>query len=217
MQELLQRDPPLDLPVENEKLVRREICKATGLLPSRFSPANAERTLSRRTEPRDYSSDYFAADGNCFCPTRTAVGARAVTIPSARMSEPIFSYYQSTAERALQIDPVLPSSQQMVELSAALAGDVRWSLMASKFQRGTTPDFLAVGARRVDCARWSVASEPLKKRSLSSKAAPGDIRPLLRLRARSADQPICHVPRIKSFSRSTASASRYEFHRRLPT
>ncbi|PYJ18982.1 MAG: penicillin-binding protein 1C, partial [Verrucomicrobia bacterium] len=30
MQELLRRDHPLDLPVENEKLVRREICKATG-------------------------------------------------------------------------------------------------------------------------------------------------------------------------------------------
>ena len=37
IQELLRRDHPLDPPEENERLVRREICKATGLLPSRFS------------------------------------------------------------------------------------------------------------------------------------------------------------------------------------
>src|SRR5581483_7660814 len=39
MRELLRRDHPLDPPGENQGLVHREICKATGLLPSRFSPA----------------------------------------------------------------------------------------------------------------------------------------------------------------------------------
>jgi len=52
MQELLRRDHPLDLPVENEKLVRREICKATGLLPSRFSPAKLSELFLAGTEPR---------------------------------------------------------------------------------------------------------------------------------------------------------------------
>src|SRR4029077_13504376 len=39
MQQLLRRDHPLNPPMENERLVRREICKTTGLLPSRFTSA----------------------------------------------------------------------------------------------------------------------------------------------------------------------------------
>src|SRR4030095_3031695 len=55
MQELLQRDHPLDPPLENERLVRREVCKATGLLPSRFSPATLRELFLMGTETREDS------------------------------------------------------------------------------------------------------------------------------------------------------------------
>ncbi|PYJ75254.1 MAG: hypothetical protein DME77_09780, partial [Verrucomicrobia bacterium] len=63
MQAMLRGDHPLDTPVENERLVRREICKATGLLPSRFSSAKMSELFLAGTEPHEDSADYFASDG----------------------------------------------------------------------------------------------------------------------------------------------------------
>ena len=126
MHELLRRDHPLDLPVENEKLVRREICKATGLLPSRFSPAKLSELFLAGTEPRDDSSDYFAADGKLLLPdayTRWCA-SRDNTIGAHVRSD--FRIISPPPNAHYQIDPVLPSSQQMVELSAALVDDVQW-------------------------------------------------------------------------------------------
>ena len=126
MQELLQHDHPLDLPVENEKLVRREICKATGLLPSRFSPAKLSELFLAGTEPRDDSSDYFAADGKLLLPDAYSrwCASRDNTIGAHVRAD--FRIISPSPNARYQIDPVLPASQQMVELTAALAGDVRW-------------------------------------------------------------------------------------------
>jgi penicillin-binding protein 1C len=126
MQELLRHDHPLDPPVENEKLVRREICKATGLVPSRFSPAKLSELFLAGTEPRDDSSDYFAADGKLLLPDAYArwCASRDNTIGAHVRAD--FRITSPAANAHYQIDPVLPSSQQMVELTVALAGDVQW-------------------------------------------------------------------------------------------
>ena len=68
IQELLQRDHPLDPSPENDKLVRSEICKATGLLPSRFSAAILKELFLAGTQPRKDSADYFASDGKLLLP-----------------------------------------------------------------------------------------------------------------------------------------------------
>jgi penicillin-binding protein 1C len=141
MQELLRRDHPLDLPVENEKLVRREICKATGLLPSRFSPAKLSELFLAGTEPRHDSSDYFAADGKLLLPdayTRWCA-SRDNTIGAHVRSD--FRIISPPPNAHYQIDPVLPSSQQMVELSAALAGDVRWFVNGEQISAGQDARF----------------------------------------------------------------------------
>ncbi len=126
MQELLRRDHPLDLPVENEKLVRREICKATGLLPSRFSPAKLSELFLVGTEPRENSANYFASDGKLLLPDAYSrwCASRDNTIGAHVRSD--FRIISPPPNAHYQIDPVLPASQQMVELTAALAGDVRW-------------------------------------------------------------------------------------------
>jgi penicillin-binding protein 1C len=126
MQELLRHDHPLDPPVENEKLLRREICKATGLVPSRFSPAKLSELFLAGTVPRDDSSDYFAADGKLLLPDAYArwCASRDNTIGAHVRAD--FRIINPPANAHYQIDPVLPSSQQMVELTAALADDVRW-------------------------------------------------------------------------------------------
>src|SRR5205807_3639994 len=126
MQGLLRRDHPLDPPMENEKLVRREICKATGLLPSRFSPAKLSDFFLAGTELRDYSSDDFAADGKLLLPDAYSrwCASRDNTIGSHVLAD--FRIISPPPNARYQIDPVLPASQQMVELTAALAGDVRW-------------------------------------------------------------------------------------------
>ena len=126
VQELLRRDHPLDPPMENERLVRREICKATGLLPSRFSPAKLSELFLFNTEPREDSADYFTSDGKLLLPdtyTRwcasrdNTIGAH-VRSNFRITSPPPYAHYE--------IDPVLSPSQQMVELTAAAATDVEW-------------------------------------------------------------------------------------------
>ena len=131
--------------------------------------------------------------GNCFCPTRTAVGARAVTILSVHMSDRIFvlSVHRRTrTTRSIRSCRRHNRWSNLPRLSPAMCVG---SLMASKFQGDKTRDFFGSWHPGSGRSARSVASEPLKKRSLSSKAAAGDIRPLLQLRARSADQPICRA------------------------
>jgi penicillin-binding protein 1C len=126
MQELLRRDHPLDPPVANEKLVRQEICKTTGLLPSRFSGATMNELFLAGTEPRADSKEYFASDGKLILPDTYArwCVSRNNTIGAHVRSD--FRITSPPQNAHYQIDPVLPSSQQMVELSAAGSGDVEW-------------------------------------------------------------------------------------------
>src|ERR1051325_6865820 len=64
IEELLRRDHPVDPPEENQRLVRGEICKETGLIPSSFSPAKLNELFLAGTEPREDSADYFGRDEN---------------------------------------------------------------------------------------------------------------------------------------------------------
>ena len=136
MQELLRRDHPVDPPVENEKfatansssggLLRREICKTTGLLPSRFSTASMNELFLAGTEPRADSANYFANDGKLILPDAYArwCASRDNTIGAHVRSD--FRITSPPQNAHYQIDPVLPPSQQMIELTAACASDVEW-------------------------------------------------------------------------------------------
>jgi len=126
MRELLLRDHPLDPPVENEALVRREICEATGLRPSRLSPAKLHELFLAGTEPREDSADYFASDGKLLLPDAYSrwCASRDNTIGAHVRSD--FRITSPPPKAHYEIDPVLPSSQQMVELTAAATNEVEW-------------------------------------------------------------------------------------------
>jgi membrane carboxypeptidase/penicillin-binding protein PbpC len=132
MRELLQRDHPLDPPVENAKLVRTEICKATGLVPSQFSAARMSELFLAGTEPRESSASYFSADGALLLPNEYSqwcasrdnnIGAHVRA--EARITNP-------PANARYEIDPALSSSQQMVELTAGFGTDVEWFVNGQK-------------------------------------------------------------------------------------
>jgi penicillin-binding protein 1C len=126
MHELLRRDQPLDLPEENESLVRCEICAETGLLPSRFTRSTMSELFLKGTEPKESSDDWFSADGKLVLPNEYAGwctssnntrGARVRL--DVRITNPV-------ANARYEIDPALPRAQQMIELTATLGGDVQW-------------------------------------------------------------------------------------------
>jgi membrane carboxypeptidase/penicillin-binding protein PbpC len=119
-------DHPLDPPAENEQLLHREICKTTGLLPSRFSKATVNELFLAETEPRDDSKNYFASDGKLILPDAYArwCASRDNTIGAQVRSD--FRITSPPQNAHYQIDAVLPSSQQMVELTAACASEVEW-------------------------------------------------------------------------------------------
>jgi penicillin-binding protein 1C len=126
MQELLRRDHPLDPPAENDKLVRSEICKTTGLLPSRFSNSTMNELFLAGTEPHENSANYFANNGTLILPNSYArwCVSRDNTIGARVRSD--FRITSPPPNAHYQIDHVLPASQQMVELTAACVNDVEW-------------------------------------------------------------------------------------------
>jgi membrane carboxypeptidase/penicillin-binding protein PbpC len=78
------------------------------------------------TEPNDDSAHYFANDGKLILPDAYArwCATRDNTIGAHVQSD--FHITSPPPNARYQIDPVLPPSQQMVELTAASAGDVEW-------------------------------------------------------------------------------------------
>ena len=155
MQELLRRDHPLDPPVEDEKArCARDICKTTGLLPSRFSAATMNELFLAGTEPRDDSADYFANDGKLILPDAYArwCASRDNTIGAHVRSD--FRITSPPPNARYQIDPVLPPSQQMVELSCCVRQ--RSGMVCERCTsraRARRPIFLAARRRRVERAR----------------------------------------------------------------
>jgi len=126
MQELLRRDHQLDRPLENEKLIRHEICKMTGLMPSRFSNATTNELFLAGTEPHDNSADYFANDGKLILPDAYARWCASRDNANGAHVRSDFRITSPPPNAQYQIDPILPPSQQMVELTAACASDVEW-------------------------------------------------------------------------------------------
>ena len=132
MQELFRRDHPLDPPVQDDNLVRADICRTTGLLPSRFSNATMNELFLAGTEPCDDSKDYFASDGKLILPDAYA---RWCTSRDNTMGAHVRSDFRITSppqNAHYQIDPVLPPSQQMIELTAACASDVEWFINGAR-------------------------------------------------------------------------------------
>ena len=124
MRELLRKDHPVGPPGGN--LVRREICVATGRLPSRFSPGKMSELFLRGTEPTEDSVSWFSGAGRLLLPGEYAawctgrdntVGAEVV--PEPRIINPL-------PNSRYEIDPELPRTQQMIELTATIGNDVRW-------------------------------------------------------------------------------------------
>ena len=165
MQELLRRpacnavalragDQPLDPATENDKLIRREICKTTGLLPSRFSDASMPELFLAGTEPNEDSAQYFANDGKLILPN---VYARWCATRDNTIGAHVHSDFHITSpppNARYQIDPVLPASQQMVELTAAVRRQrgmvCEWRASHASERR---PLFLAACRWRLERAR----------------------------------------------------------------
>ena len=124
MHELLRNDHPV--PPVSAAVVKREICAATGLLPSRFSPGKINELFLPGTEPTDDSSAWFSADGNLLLPAEyanwcssreNAFGATVLPEPRILNPRPGATY---------QMDSILPAKQQMIELQATIGNDIRW-------------------------------------------------------------------------------------------
>jgi penicillin-binding protein 1C len=124
MHDLLRNDHPL--PPATDALLQREICAATGLLPSRFSPAKINEFFLAGTEPVEDSSAWFSEKGKLLLPAEYASWCAsrenvfgAMVLPKPRIVSP-------RPGAAYQIDSVLPAKQQMIELLATMGSDVRW-------------------------------------------------------------------------------------------
>jgi len=124
MHELLRTDHPIPPPTES--LSRREICAATGFLPSRFSPATITELFLPATEPIQDSSAWFSEEGKLLLPVEYAgwCSSRENAFGATILPEPRIISPRSGA--TYQMDSVLPAKQQMIELLTTIGSDVRW-------------------------------------------------------------------------------------------
>jgi penicillin-binding protein 1C len=124
MHELLRNDHPI--PPPNETLVKREICAATGLLPSRFSPAKITELFLPKTEPTQDSSTQFSNQGKLLLPVEYAGWCLSRDNSSGATVRPEPRILNPRSGASYQLDAVLPPKQQMIELLATIGGDVHW-------------------------------------------------------------------------------------------
>ena len=78
------------------------------------------------TEPRDDSANYFANDGKLILPDAYARWCASRDNTTGAHVRSDFRITSPPSNAHYQIDSVLPTSQQMVELTAACAGAVEW-------------------------------------------------------------------------------------------
>ncbi|MEP7015493.1 MAG: penicillin-binding protein 1C [Verrucomicrobiota bacterium] len=156
MHELMRRDQPLDPPVENENLVRREICGETGLLPSQFTQSTIKEWFLKGTEPTENSVSWFSPDGKMLLPDQYAGwcashsntrGARVRA--QARITNPAPNAHYA-------IDSALPPTQQMIEFTATFANDVQWFVNGAPQSPGKDGRFF-----------WQLAPGEWKVRAMS--------------------------------------------------
>ena len=124
MHELLRKDHPVNPP--SAKLAHCEICATTGLLPSRFSAVKMPELFLPGTVPAEDSASWFSADGKLLLPGEYAAWCSgpdntlgAAIVPEPRIMNPL-------ANSRYEIDPELPRTQQMIELTATMGYDVQW-------------------------------------------------------------------------------------------
>jgi penicillin-binding protein 1C len=126
MHELLRHDHPLDRPGENERLLQCDVCAETGFLPSSQTVAKVKEFFLSGTEPQQSSAGWFSEDGKLLLPNEYANWCasgdntrNAQVRPEPRITSPV-------ANARYEIDPVLPQSQQMIELTTTLGNNARW-------------------------------------------------------------------------------------------
>ncbi|MBV9104598.1 MAG: transglycosylase domain-containing protein [Verrucomicrobia bacterium] len=124
MHELLLHDRPVPQP--GQALVKREVCSATGLLPSRFSPGKIVELFLSGTEPAEDSSAWFSDTGNLLLPIEYAGWCSSRENAFDAMIRPEPRIISPRPDAVYQIDLVLPPKQQMIELLATIGSDVRW-------------------------------------------------------------------------------------------
>lgn len=161
MRELLKGgDHPFDPPPASDRLVRQEVCAETGLLRSRFTKSTITDWFLAGTEPTEDSSSSFTSDGKLILPNDYATWCRsasnmrgAIVRSEARITNP--------APNAHYVfDSALPQSQQMIELSSTLGGEVRWFV-------NDAPQI----ARADGHVMWPVARGEWKIRAVSGDAS----------------------------------------------
>ena len=126
MHEVLRKDHPVDPP--SAKLARREICMATGRLPSPFSPGKISELFLRGTEPTENSISWFSSEGKLLLPGEYAAwcSGRDNTLGASIVPEP--RIVNPLPNSRYEFDPELPPTQQMIELTATIGNDVHWQV-----------------------------------------------------------------------------------------
>lgn len=124
MQMLLREDHPLGPP--DAGLIRCEICSATGLLPSRFSPGKTTELFLNGTEPKQDSGTWFSNDGRLLLPGEYAGWCASSDNIDGASVRPEPRILNPAPNATYEIDPALPRTQQMIELTAVPGENLRW-------------------------------------------------------------------------------------------
>jgi len=121
---LLRADHPL--PAAPATLIHRDVCSLTGLLPCANSPSTIPELFLPGTEPRDNASTWFSATGALLLPPEYAAWCASTSNSIGAQIRPTARILNPPAGAHYTIDPILPPTQQMLELTTTLPGAVHW-------------------------------------------------------------------------------------------
>lgn len=126
VRQLLAQDDPVDPPPQSDALVRKTICADTGMLPSTFSGATRDELFLRGTEPQTSGASFFTSNGKPLLPAQYAAWCTSADNIRAAQVRPALAITNPRGNARYEIDPALPPSQQMIELTASVGDNVRW-------------------------------------------------------------------------------------------
>ena len=147
MRQLLQKDRPLDSVQTGGGLVRCDVGKLTGLLPSDPGEATVSELFLRGTEPAMTDADAFQViDGrkHPVLPQEFAAWCRSPHnyLDAIAVSQATPAITSPKPGAKFEISTALPPSQQMLELAASVERGVEWFVNGKKVSPQTDGRFL---------------------------------------------------------------------------
>ena len=139
---LLKSDAPVPPPIASDKLASAPVCRLTGLLPAAASPGTVSEWFLKGTAPTETADSWFAPgpDGrpHLLLPAEYSAWCQSSfnALGAIHPADQTLSIVQPQDHSTFEIDPAVPTTQQMLELrcTGSVGRSIHWFVNDAEIQ-----------------------------------------------------------------------------------